>query len=73
MQAVSQVNLLAANNHNAASWTSGSGNKPFNWSPSTLPKKYVSGIFTSSGPAAFYHNLNPQSSGKLLVADLPVD
>jgi len=49
-----QVNLLAANNHNAATWTSGSG------------------IFTSSGPAAFYHNLNPQSSGKLLVADLPV-
>jgi len=49
-----QVNLLAANNHNAATWTSGSG------------------VFTSSGPAACYHDLNPQSAGRLIVADLPV-
>ena len=49
-----QVNLLAANTHDAASWSSGSG------------------LYSSSGHAAYYHDISPASPGKLLLADLDI-
>ena len=49
-----QVNLLAANTHDAASWSSGSG------------------LYTSTGHAAYYHDISPSSPGKLLTADLDI-
>ena len=49
-----QVNLLAANTHEAASWSSGSG------------------IYSSRGHLAYYHNVSSKSGGKLIIADLEI-
>jgi len=49
-----QINVMSANTHSSAGWTSGSG------------------IYTSSGHKAYVHDLNPNTKGTLLIADLPI-
>ena len=48
------MNLLAANTHEPAGWSSGSG------------------IYSSDGPRAYYHEVGAGSGGRLLLAPLPI-